>query len=142
MTTSLPRGVLKQAAEALEEARTDRTDDWAAARVVLTAALPAIERAALRSAARQILLLQEFSLGRRCPACHGKPASEPHRGEGRTGFRCGCGYEWEPPEDRDWSLSTDSLIRKLARGEPLPELPPKVEPAAPAGRDAADEAAV
>jgi len=120
---SLPRGALKLATDALLDDGPLCDDHEEAARIALSAALPVIERAALKRAAERILKLQALSLGRLCPACHAKPVSEPHAGEGRSGYRCGCGNEWEPPEDRDWSLTVGALVKLLARGGELPELP-------------------
>jgi hypothetical protein len=123
----LPRGVLKLAAASLESMGVHPGDDQAIARGVLTTVLPAIERAVLKQAAQHILLLEALANGWACPACHGKPASTPSYLEARTGYRCGCGREWEPVpvRQRPTSMEAASLVRLLARGKPLPDLPPK-----------------
>jgi hypothetical protein len=127
MRDQLPRGSLKAAMDAigqLDDAELERTSGEAVMRLGLLAALPVIERAAVRRAAARIALLQELANGWRCPACHGKPASTPHMREGRTGYTCGCGCSWEPP--KSGTIQVGYLVRKLARGEPLPDLPPKL----------------
>jgi cytochrome c5 len=121
----LPRGVLKLAAEALEEAGIEAGDDWAAARTVLNAARAAIERAALKRAAAHMLKLQALAYGHLCAACHGKPVSTPHIMEGRDSYRCGCGHEWKPANHPDTGLEIRSTVRALARDGVLPELPAK-----------------
>jgi hypothetical protein len=115
--TRFPHGALKLATEVL------RND--AAARAVLAAVIPVIERAVLRQAAGRILLLDALARGWRCPACHGKPATTPSLREGRTGYTCGCGHAWEPPKHPDYGMEPERLLRRLARGEPLPDLPAK-----------------
>ena len=126
----LPRGSLKLAADALEEARAGVAilDSPAAAKIALTAALEVIQRDALKRAARHIFLLEALAKGWRCPSCHGEPASAPHLLEGRTGYTCGCGHSWEPPPPRqiNYGMEPRFLLKRLARGEPLPELPPPV----------------
>lgn len=118
----LPRGALKLATEALADAGLDRDAEPIALRA-LAAALGTIERAALKRAAERILLLEDLARGWRCPACHGKPASTPHLLERRTGYTCGGGHSWEPPKRPDYDMEPGRLLRRLARGEPLPELP-------------------
>jgi hypothetical protein len=131
---TLPRGAFAAATRAIccGGDEHEQTESQLLARAALEAALPLIERAALKRAAQRIELLHALARGWVCPACHGKPASTPHLREGRTGYRCGCGHQWEPPSPRsvDYSMDTDRLIRRLARGEALPELPPKVMPSA------------
>lgn len=136
MTRPLPRGALTAATDAVlatmegngDFTWTTRNHARRLAEVALEAAMPGIERAVLRHAARQILLLEALARGWACPACHGKPAVTPSVMEGRTGYQCGCGREWEPPRSRNYAMDPDSLLKRIARGEPLPELPPKEEP--------------
>ena len=122
----LPRGALRLAAEALEDGPSLLDDVWARARIALTAALPVIQRDALRQAARRILLLPGLSSGALCPQCHGVYVTRPdvpnprYRSERWT---CRKGHEWDKPDGP--RVTEDSLLRMLARGEPLPELPPK-----------------
>lgn len=125
----LPRGALKPATDAIMELHhLDR--GWAGklASAALAAALPVIERAVLKRAAQRMLLLQALARGWLCPACHGKPAVTPTPRNGEKLYRCGCGHTWERkgPRSVDYGMDPDYLVRKLARGEPLPELPPKV----------------
>jgi len=121
----LPRGIVQTVLGALE------AEGWCTigfdrpVRAALLAVLPAIERAALKRAAERILFLEALAKGWRCPACHGKPASAPHLYEGRTGYTCGCGHAWEPPKRPDYGMEPERLLRRLARGEPLPKLPEK-----------------
>lgn len=129
--TSLPRGAVKAAAEAILAAQNandgaaERFEAKALATAALTAALEVIQRDAVRQAARRIVLLDALANGRACPACHGKPATTPHMREGRTGYTCSCGHAWEPPKFPDYGMRTESVIKRLARGEPLPDLPAK-----------------
>ena len=80
--------------------------------------------------ARHLITLDALAHGALCPACHGKPAIIPNP-RGATQYRCGCGHSWERGvrASTNWALTSDSVLRKVARGEPLPDLPPK------AGRD-------
>lgn len=128
----LPRYALDFAEAAIIRAATDfGQDDIVAgpsrelARAALTAALGVIQRDAMRQAAKRIVLLNALSNGWVCPACHSKPATSPHAGERRTGYTCGCGRAWEPPKNIVWKWQTDQVVRQLAKGQPLPDLPPK-----------------
>lgn len=89
----LPRGALRLAAEALEDAGDPLGNDWATARIALDAALPAIWKAAQRDLARHVLALDE--------------ADRLSDHNGNKG---------------PWNDAVASL-RRLLRGEPLPELP-------------------
>jgi len=91
----LPRGALRLAAEALEDAAGGLPSDWEAAEIALTAALPAMWKAAQRDLARHVLALDEADAG------------SDHNGN-----------------KGPWNDARTSL-RRLLRGEPLPELPPK-----------------
>lgn len=132
MTEKLPRGALDFAELAIMRTATDfGHGDLVAgssrefARAALTAALGVIQRDAVRQAARRIVLLDALANGHACPACHGKPASTPHFRESRTGYTCGCGYAWEPPDRPAWKMQAEQVVRHLAKGAPLPGLPPK-----------------
>jgi len=129
MPEKLPRGALKAAAEALEDAgmQPGILDDWASARIALEAALPVIERSVRRTMARHILTLNGLAHGRLCPACHGKPVIVPRTYTGSVRYRCGCGHEWERSGGApvDYRLTMESALNRAARGEPLPDLPAK-----------------
>jgi len=101
----LPRGSLKLATEALTEAALLNNagylpgDEQMAAWIVLDATLPAIRRADRRDLARHILALDEEDQAR-------------HR---------------QGPNKGPWNDMRTSL-RRLARGESLPDIPPKEAP--------------
>ena len=129
----LPRGALKLAADAImsvtnmNDGESERFECRIVATAALTAALEVIQRDALKQAAKRMLLLEAIAHGWACPACHGKPASTPNAREGRTGYTCGCGHSWEQPEPRqiNYGMDPQFLLKRLARGEPLPDLPPR-----------------
>ena len=125
---ALPRGALKLATDALLADGPLCDDHEEAARIALAAALPVIERAALRRAANHMLKLQALAYGHLCPACHAKPVSAPHVMEGRDSYKCGCGHEWKPPKYPPGWMEVRSVVRALARGEALPELPERITP--------------
>lgn len=103
------------------------------AEAALAAALPVIRKAVLREAAARILLLPGLLSGTRCPQCHGIYVTSPDLPNPRyysPRMRCKEGHEWDRPQvpARPGSAVTaDSLLRMLARGEPLPDLTPKGE---------------
>jgi hypothetical protein len=125
--TKLPRGAVPAAWAAIAGAHDDlRTR--AVVEEALKGALPVIERAVLRDAARLILLADRVARGLNCPACHGKPATSTYdHNIGRSHYRCGCGREWDVGHMTrvDYSRTIDRSLHRLARGEPLPDLPPK-----------------
>lgn len=127
----LPRGSAKAAADAMVK-HYDVHPDFAKylANVALEAARAVIERAVLKHAAQQIETLHALARGHLCPACHGKPTVIPTPANGLKTYTCGCGRQWEPPGYRsiDYGMDFQPLIRRLARGESLPGLPPKETP--------------
>ena len=101
----LPRGALAEATRAVAAVAeyigvtcdiTEPTQAGPIARAALEAALPVIERAALRDAAKKILALQD----------------EDHARRQAAGIRS-AGPPWNDMR---------SVLRKVARGEPIPEL--------------------
>jgi len=125
----LPRGALTDAAAGISEVvNLDPGLVRRIAKAALESALPVIERAVLRDTAKYIGLLDDLAHGRRCPACHGKPAA--HRYDlatGTTHYSCGCGREWSRGQRArtDHTRTADRSLSRLARGHPLPDLPPK-----------------
>ncbi len=98
-------------------------DTWYLVTDVLDAVAPIL----LRGFARHVLMLDEIEFGRRCPACHGKPAtmkSDPPV-TGRRIYRCGAGHEWSPKPVPDQALGVRRIMHATAEGKPLPQLPPK-----------------
>jgi hypothetical protein len=128
MADKLPRGSVKPATAAVVAAATDfGHDDLIAgnaetlARAAVTAALPAIRRAALREAAGRILLLDSLYEGRICPVCFGDTAER----RWPRPNRCAEGHEYPSLSLKSPYGSMRTYLRKLARGEPLPDLPAK-----------------
>lgn len=137
MTDKFPRGSLKAATAAVISAASDfghggliAGDAETLARAALTAAMPVIERAVLREAAKRILLLDAIQRNAICPRCHAKTVSRPRTHLSAEPYRCAGGHEWPHPPNRGPYNDADSSVRRLARGEPLPDLPPKEEPRA------------
>jgi len=126
----LPRGAQRLAADALAAAGDLLGDDWAEAGIALTAAMPVIERAVLREAAQRILLLDAIQRNVICPRCHTKTVGRPRTHLSAEPYRCAEGHEWPQPPNRGPYNYADSSLRLLARGEPLPDLPPKEGPRA------------
>jgi hypothetical protein len=95
MSEGLPRGALDAGATALEEAvmagAHPHDDEWVTARIVLTAALPFIERHVRRQVAREVLELNELD-----------------RVQGERTNNRGPFYDMR------------TSLRRLARGETLP----------------------
>jgi len=98
--------------------------------IALTAAMPVIERAVLREAAQRILLLDAIQRNVICPRCHTKTVGRPRTHLSAEPYRCAEGHEWPQPPNRGPYNYEDSSLRLLARGEPLPDLPPKEGPRA------------
>jgi hypothetical protein len=131
----LPRGALPAAQLGIVRAATDFGqgnlvvgDHEVLARAALSEALPVIERAVLREAARHILLSGRLGTRLACPACHGKPAFDSYdHATGRAHYQCGCGREWDGSKwtSDDLSRAIGRALTDLARGKPLPDLPPK-----------------
>jgi hypothetical protein len=130
---SIPRGALPLAADAVSfelmsgrDVSTWLDSDEALARAALKAALPVIEKAALRAAARHILLLDDFESNRLCPACWGPTTRRPaNHLDPDPFYRCGDGHEWKAHPVQGPYTDTRTVLRKLSRGEPLPDLPAK-----------------
>ena len=117
----LPRGALAAAMEALEEAGGLPGAGTGVAKIALAAAFPVIQKAVLRDAARLILLLPGLASGNLCPECHGRYITRPDVPNPRfrsERFCCKKGHEWDKPSGP--RISEESLLRMLARGEPLP----------------------
>lgn len=88
----------------------------------------AVSRAAVRQAARQILLLPGLASGGLCPQCHGRYVTRPdapNPAYRSDRMRCRKGHEWDRPDLAGPGHTTESLLRLLARGEALPDIPPK-----------------
>ena len=129
----LPRGAVKLAADALTVAGLLNNagyidgDEREAARVALTAAWPVAQRAILRDAAKLILLLHSLDAGHICPCCHGRTIYDPSISalSPSAVFRCVNGHQWNRRPNRGPFNDMNTSLRRLARGEPLPDLPPK-----------------
>lgn len=93
----------------------------------LEAALPIIERDVLRRVARQILTLHALDRGHICPGCHGKTVYDPSISalDPHAILRCVNGHEFPRRSNRGPFNDMDTSLRRLTRGEPLPDVPPK-----------------
>jgi hypothetical protein len=127
----LPRGALTDAAAGISEVvNLGPGLVRRIAKAGLESALPGIERAVLRDAAKYIGLLDDLARGIRCPACHAKPAGSRYDLAASTmHYSCGCGREWSrgPRAGTDYTRTADRSLARLARGEPLPDLPAREE---------------
>ena len=83
-----------------------------------------------RMLAERILLVAEIGNGLRCPRCHGQPASRRWPSGRIRSYRCGCGHTWDPNSAHQirYQLSVQQILARLAAGEPMPPMPPKIEP--------------
>lgn len=123
----LPRGVLAEADTAVGAViSVDPGLVRRISRAALEAAIPLVRQAVLREAAKRILLLPGLSTGILCPVCHSRYVTCPDALNPRyrsDRWTCKKGHQWDKPDGP--RLTTESLLRLLARGEPLPDLPPK-----------------
>jgi hypothetical protein len=119
----LPRDAFRLAEKAIIAAPEGADPDNLARRALL-AAFPVTERAVLRDAAKRMLLLPGLASGRLCPQCHGRyvtfPDAPNHRYRSER-WQCAKGHEWDKPDGPDYTW--ESLLRILARGDQLPDLP-------------------
>lgn len=122
----LPRGTLKAVwAALLRTGVCDSAQTRAVVEEALITAMPLIERAVLRDAARLMLLLDDLDANRICPQCHGKTVERPALMGGHgLWYRCVNDHRWLH-SNRGPYTDFRTNLRRLARGEPLPDLPAK-----------------
>lgn len=82
----------------------------------------------VRDMAVRILLVTEVGNGLRCPRCHGQPSARRWPSGRVQTYLCGCGHRWNPRSAHhvQYQLGVLHVLALLAKGEPLPPVPPKI----------------